>query len=822
MKGTKKKWHMRLSLLCVLLLGFTLLPVEALHGEEPQLIPVTVYTDSSMETVAEDAPKMRVSGVPQDAVVSAYPSDQEVSGVSVVASYQLQIIDAQGEPWLPSETEVRLTVDDPQEGWSFWSLPVDTSAAKLETQSDTYGVSFALDSSLSFTIRKQIDLEEYVLSRGYGNEQARFERKMIDEAGNEVEPEQGIYEIKEGGWYRYSFSFYAPQGIPDAGEYVYRMPEGILGTGLSQPLYSPEGEEIGMMESTEDGTMIVLTMRDNRKVHTRGYFMVDLYFEVDEYGFPINSEIMFIPDEPSGGNGASIEKTGEFDTDGNLIWNVKATLPAYDENQGYAWAITDESQYSRSPDTGTYYYPDLRKAEVTLTMGEETLVLHQAGEASADEDIAYFWGKLENLDTQIDVLMLVTRCDSHENCSHAAVSGLPEGWCLDWFMDESTLTICYQDEVANVAYFGYQEGDKPDDTQTMNNRATLWRAPLSLRGRDLSTMRWEYRDYSIQEKRGLNIVEKSYMSRDGTFMITANREMLDLSALDKITITDEMSDNLLYLRGSLQIAAEDADGIRSTLIYGMDYTLTVDEDLHGMVIEILHPGEYVYELTYRASTLGNIGDQYTNSVNVDVFGVSFPDTVINKISPSGGMTQDEYRLSVCKREETLDTPVEGARYGLYADTGELLAEAVTDEQGMISYVGDPSSGFILANNCLYYVQEIEAPFGYALSDTRYWFYYDDSRQEDIDALLESAKIEGAYRASDTLTAVTNHGYTDELVTESDELAQPLQVKDRLLPYEMPETGGSGTIFFFVGGLMMILAGVLACHFRQDHEKHQND
>ena len=38
-------------------------------------------------------------------------------------------------------------------------------------------------------------------------------------------------------------------------------------------------------------------------------------------------------------------------------------------------------------------------------------------------------------------------------------------------MDESTLTICYQDEVANVAYFGYQEGDKPDDTQTMNNRA---------------------------------------------------------------------------------------------------------------------------------------------------------------------------------------------------------------------------------------------------------------------------------------------------------------------------------------------------------------
>ena len=65
-------------------------------------------------------------------------------------------------------------------------------------------------------------------------------------------------------------------------------------------------------------------------------------------------------------------------------------------------------------------------------------------------------------------------------------------------------------------------------------------------------MRWEYREVSSQEKRGLDIVEKSYMSRDGTFMITANREMLDLSALDKITITDEMSDNLLYLRGSLQ------------------------------------------------------------------------------------------------------------------------------------------------------------------------------------------------------------------------------------------------------------------------------
>ena len=68
------------------------------------------------------------------------------------------------------------------------------------------------------------------------------------------------------------------------------------------------------------------------------------------------------------------------------------------------------------------------------------------------------------------------------------------------------------------------------------------------------------------------------MSRDGTFMITANREMLDLSALDKITITDEMSDNLLYLRGSLQIAAEDCGWDPQHADLCMDYTLTVDEE----------------------------------------------------------------------------------------------------------------------------------------------------------------------------------------------------------------------------------------------------
>lgn len=66
--------------------------------------------------------------------------------------------------------------------------------------------------------------------------------------------------------------------------------------------------------------------------------------------------------------------------------------------------------------------------------------------------------------------------------------------------------------------------------------------------------------------------------------------------------------------------------------------------------------------------------------------------------------------------------VNGAKYGIYNDKGKLLEELITDtvQVGDITY-----EGFAISNDTYpfgnYYLQEIEAPAGYLIDDTKYEF-----------------------------------------------------------------------------------------------------
>lgn len=66
--------------------------------------------------------------------------------------------------------------------------------------------------------------------------------------------------------------------------------------------------------------------------------------------------------------------------------------------------------------------------------------------------------------------------------------------------------------------------------------------------------------------------------------------------------------------------------------------------------------------------------------------------------------------------------VNGAKYGIYNDKGKLLEELITDtvQVGNITY-----EGFAISNDTYpfgnYYIQEIEAPAGYLIDDTKYEF-----------------------------------------------------------------------------------------------------
>ena len=66
---------------------------------------------------------------------------------------------------------------------------------------------------------------------------------------------RGVILYMKGSLYTYSFSLYAPKGIPEAGEYEYKLPEGITAADFSaEDITADDGTVIGHLSVADDGT----------------------------------------------------------------------------------------------------------------------------------------------------------------------------------------------------------------------------------------------------------------------------------------------------------------------------------------------------------------------------------------------------------------------------------------------------------------------------------------------------------------------------------------------------------------------------------------
>lgn len=645
-------------------------------------------------------------------------------------------------------------------------------------------------------------LKDYVLSRGFGSEVPSFIESLKDSEGQEIEPgEGGIYQLYDDEGYTWSISLYAPAGIPEAGTYVYDMPVGMIATDVQpRDITANDGTVIGHFSISEDGSRVIVEMLENTKIRLRVEFDISMEIEIGEDGEPISPYIDFIPRESS--EEGAVEKTGQINSDGQIEWIITANIPGWDGSGNYtSWSIWDTIISPR--DTTP---PDLSKADITISYGENEQTVHSFDQASPDEDIAFYWDEDET------VLYFVTKVGSHEcNETVERPEGLSEEWCTHWVLEEdSTITIRYAHPVDpdDPNHFILEEVDSIDN-----------RVYLQENGKDEN-----HADASFEMP---TVIDKTEMD-NGQFVITFNAgQALDLSKLDEIVIEDVMSENLFYMLGSINITATDEDGVVQVLTYGEDYTLeTVDEDgnpsLHHLKITIRYPGQYEYQITYQVTAEeGSKDEQYTNTASVEIWGNHFEDDQSGTISDFSS-SAEEYVLSIHKTD--IDDPqrvVPGATYGLYSSQGELLAEETTDVDGNAHFRGDPAAGFILASNQLYYLQETAPPEGYQLSDARYWFYYSNSDQDEIDILIETAKAVGLYRDEDGhAQSVSNHGYTDELIEGSTETAVPIGVKDQRIWYELPETGSTGTRMYTIAGLLLTGSAVTAL-YREKFKKRRN-
>ena len=632
-----------------------------------------------------------------------------------------------------------------------------------------------------------LDLKDYVNKRDFGNEAAAFEEKLIDANGQTIEPDgEGIYHIYEGEAYRWSINLYAPAGLPEAGTYEYPLPENIKAEGISvQEITADDGTLIGTLEVSEDRTKVLVHIVDNTKIRVRVYFEIYLDIEVNEEGVPVNQDFVFIPNELP-----TVEKSHEITSEGKIEWCIQIHAPGWKDGE-----YPSLSMYDLELDGRVGYCPDYSKAEITITQNGNTLVIPSVEEAG-DKDLAWYAANDNNL-------WFVSRKTSHTDCcgdSKEKPTGLPEEWCTDWCQTE--------DSVITVKYI---EG-KYDITNA---------------GTNITNTAYVGNESAVDVIKIPGMIDKGDINNQtGEFTITVNPGLIDLSAQTHITVQDSMGSHLFYQGGSMSITATDEDGIEQVLTYGSDYSLEVSQELHHLEINIPHPGKYIYTITYKVYVMtgGNKdGEEYINTATLNVFGREFKDESSGYEFDSSG---EEYVISIRKTEQESQEVVAGAEYGLYGSNGELMATGTTDGSGEFTFVGDPANGFILASGQLYYIQETKAPEGYYLSDTRYWFYYDDSEVDEtydkyIKNLLSAAELEGLYRETDKLIEnVPNHGYTNEEIVTGSELAGPIEVQDQLIWYELPETGSTGTRMYTIAGLLLTGSAITAL-YREKCKKRRN-
>lgn len=658
----------------------------------------------------------------------------------------------------------------------------------------------------------ETNLEEYVLTRGFANEEAQFVETLLDANGQEVERENRKYQVYPGENYTWSISLYAPLGIPDAGIYYYNMPKGITASDISpENVTADDGTVIGTLE-VADGAKVVVRMDDNTKIRVRIYFEISVFFEEGDDGKPLSPIIEYI--ERKDDNNGEIEKTHIVNNEGNLEWTITVRIPGYSGTGAYNWWYIRDTA-----DNGFPYQPDLSSGTVTISYGGESYELPSVTEAGPEDDIAYWWGT----DVRGNrILAFVTRRTSHSSSDHQSFEGLDEDWCADWILTEdAVITVKYIDQSIK----GLRLQDPYD------NRAYLHKDGKTVkRAQDIFEMP--------------PVIGKEYT--DGQFVITFNEAEWDLSGLEPVVVNDSMQGSIFYRLGSINVTASNtvtgADGeqhiIEQTLMQGADrdYTLDVSDDLKTLTITILHPGAYKYQITYDVTTTAagtgdSSGVEYENTASVEIFGRKF-DTEDSGTISNAGSSAEEYVVSIRKTDVDLHEAVPGAVYGLYSSHGELLARETTGTDGTVQFKGDPSAGFMLSSNQLYYFEEITAPEGYQLSNERYWFYYSDSDgginndgidgdtdNDLIDILLETAKVEGYYRDGEDIVEVKNKGYINEDSGESS--AVPIEVQDQLIRYELPETGSTGTRMYTIAGLLLTGSAVTAL-YREKCKKRRNN
>ena len=700
-------------------------------------------------------------------------------------------------------------------------------ATQGEETTPKKGSKAAAEESAATDAQNYTDFVQYIEGRG-----GTIEGVLTDSAGNYI---SFIY-AEDGNDYSYTISFKVDNGI-EVGNYKYELPPG---------LHVDEGSRTGEIKFGDTAAGTFEAVGTFEVDEATGLLILKLDSKVVGYQNVIGTLNLAASMTASSG----VEKKGYLvnsennSFDGYFHFDISARIPSARANMlKCEWKFSDESYAPNQRKTWTYGFGTKvyeEKPRVYISYGNVSKrEIKNIEEVYNDtnESIAYYVYVDE--DNDIRELYLVNRCecDNGKECvvgseSNGCESILPakySGWCTCWNLNEDAVVdISYKNNINGYDFEKDQRNNPAKSIEDLKKDNGILKSQNSIKDTDVynnavtligrNNLDTGYQDasanislFSILGKQEVThaVQQNDYV---GKFEITVNSRNFDISSLAKpngngvnvFTVNDTMK-NLRYIKGSVQITAENAAGEIFDLIYGADkdYTVTDDYDLgsnSGTVeFHIMNIGLYKYCISYSARIEGEARNnrlkiQNGASISNDNDGNGVIEYGYSRDAYYNAFYARKYDVTVHKTDKNDDAKnLGGAIYGLYAEDGKLIAQHETAADGNLSFATNVVEGIIYELDKPYYIQEITPPKGYGLDTKKYWFYFGASRNAETEqsfAANHQGEGELKYVAPKANNA-TSYEFSLELTDEK--------------IYILPETGGIGSEIFVFSGIFMLCA-----------------
>ena len=613
-----------------------------------------------------------------------------------------------------------------------------------------------------------------------------------------------------GGWHNWTVSADDPRLVWDESGWSYKIPKTVT------------CDYCGELELGNEGWVYIVDYTSTpSRLNTPGTFAYENKVTVDgqtAWGWS---------DFTHGEIEAEIIKNGAFVSDaagGGFLWEIQATIPGRPEGQRaeYSWFIMDEMRLLDEGGTAIgRVQNDVHLSTVTAIYNGTVIQIPRIQDATDQDMFAWdnAWTATENGISYNRTINLLCRCQCTPETCHWSGCGdywfqrddgtwAANGFYQCWTETQNmTFTLVYRTEdlslITDYGALGYQ----------VNNLAQLYYMPDS----DAS-VRVSYDDAAVTIP---NLFEKQlthdFNGYTAHYKVTVNEAKLVLTNGSPLYIHDVMTDTLAYIKGSLVITTENANGHTSVLQEGVDYTVAYDgtgkqtdsagKKVHVLDIEILKPQPVMYILDYDTTLIMpeqiTGGVKYSNSANITLWGEKVTDDAVEKVYADINIAAKSYMVEMFKTCALTGIPLPGATFGLYNAQGGLITAGVTDANGKLAFKTNIIEGIVLQEHVLYYLQEIQPPTAYQLDGTKYWFCFcNDTGDTCIacDKLMIDAKAVRIPFEKIGMIHITNH---------------PADV-------ELPATGGIGTPIYILCGLTLVLGPlVYGFSLRRRHGRRVN-